>query len=414
MKSLSRSVLQDTHQSFWQMASIQGACIGIPLMLIGGQIAQEDGPGSALISILVGNLLLWIIGFILVSMSFPGRKTIIETVGFFLGKPGAIIASLILLISFFSWYMFLIKHATNALDEQLKSYFVWWEDYSIRLAVFLGLLSALLSIGGIRLIKRLSVVLFPYILFFIFFTLFTATTWADFEGSWSLSFHGIIIVFSIVLSGIINLPTFFRHGKSKPHALLALTLTILFLTLFESIPILLNISTPEDFFRVHDLNLGNTSYVVLITLFVVFTFMMGGLTSIYFASAGWEMIVPHKWSDKEYVIIGLLGTVSFTFLQIYAHMQLLIFSLESFILNLGAILVLSMFAFSFVKHRFRRWERWISIWCWFLGSIVTVFLQLYSEKQTGEVLIIGMTTSILAFIFIIFIEETIWAIRNLN
>ena len=53
----------DINQNFWQLACIQSASIGLPGMLVGGQIAKEYGAGTAIISLCIGNLILWGIAY---------------------------------------------------------------------------------------------------------------------------------------------------------------------------------------------------------------------------------------------------------------------------------------------------------------------------------------------------------------
>lgn len=57
-------ILPDTNQNFWQLASIQIMTYGLPCILIGAQVAKDFGMETACISILVGNLVLWIIAML--------------------------------------------------------------------------------------------------------------------------------------------------------------------------------------------------------------------------------------------------------------------------------------------------------------------------------------------------------------
>ena len=63
-------------QNFWQLASIQASAMGLPVMLVGGQIAAKTGPGIAVRSIFLANLILWLIDLAITSMSAEKQNDI--------------------------------------------------------------------------------------------------------------------------------------------------------------------------------------------------------------------------------------------------------------------------------------------------------------------------------------------------
>lgn len=57
-KTKNTKQFEDRNQNFWHLASIQGASQGLGSILIGGQIAKDVGAGAALVSVLIGNIIL--------------------------------------------------------------------------------------------------------------------------------------------------------------------------------------------------------------------------------------------------------------------------------------------------------------------------------------------------------------------
>ena len=141
---------EDHFQSYWHLICIQSASLGLPVIFIGQQLAEVYGAGSAIISVIVGNLISWLIGFAIISMATPERNNAMENVTSYLGKLGGLIAALILILAFFSWYIIQLDGAITGIMALKGS-----KSVGMPFGVAMGLFIAVLSIGGIRLIKIL-------------------------------------------------------------------------------------------------------------------------------------------------------------------------------------------------------------------------------------------------------------------
>lgn len=400
--------LQEHNQNFWQLACIQSAAQGLPVIMVGGQIAKDHGAGVALTSVWIGNLILWMIGLAVISMTARYRKNAIENVEGYLGRIGAIFASLILMIAFVDWYVLQINSATDVAAVLFEDKKGWQNNLGIRVGAAFGFLTALLSIGGITLIRKICVLAFPFLVFFIIFAVLLTRELVSFEGTFGLSFSGVIAVFSVTLPGIINLPTFFRHSRTKADSFFALTLMTIFVAVFQSFSILSRVSDPVEIF----VN-ANFLFLILTIVFVTLSYICINLVNIYFASAGWELIIPHVWSAKEYAIVGLLGTAAYTFLQISAPMIFLENMANNFIASLGIVLLMTFLVRIVVKHRPRNFEKIVSSVCWIIGCMTALVAQMNTTWDSSRVLVVGMFASLVAFIAVIFIEETLWSAKKL-
>lgn len=405
----------DRQQNFWQLAAIQSSALGLPGILIGSQLAKSYGAGTAVVSICIGNLLLWIIGLAIISMAARERNNALENVKGFLGGIGSQIATLVLIIAFLTWYILQLKSTSSAIDNLFINSPRVQKYTNLRLGVLLGIITAWISMGGIKSIKKITTVCFPFLLVFLVFLMFFSKKTTNFQGTWDISFSAIISTTTVTLPGIINLPTFFRHSKSRAHSFLALILITIFVSLFQILSIFIGFSEPENFFS-EIISFDSAIYfqIVLGLIFVILAMACVNLVNIYFASAAWEQILPHNLNPKEYVIVGLFGTAGYAFLQAFEPMQFIENLSDNCIANLGIVLLIAFLVKIIAKHRPRPLEKFVSGVCWLLGCITTLLALLNNPNNENQALFLGIGTSIVAFLFILFIEETIWSTKKLN
>ncbi len=402
----------DRQQNFWQLASIQASGISITGILLGGHLTKQYGAGQALIAVIIGNLILWIIGLIIIAMSAQGRKNAIENVNKYFGRGGGIMMSLILVVAFISWYMLEIQMTTAAISGYSQAYLQWSPSASVRIGVVLGLITALLSIGGIRLIKHLCVASFPILFLFTVYSIGIETKPVVWEGTWGISFPAITVVATLILPGTVNLPTFFRHSRSLADSFLALTLMYIFYTLFFSFSIFVGISDPAEIITKYAGNSMASAYVFFAFVFVILSMFCLNLQNIYFASAGWEMIFPQRSSQKEYAIVGLLGTAAYTFFQLTSPMIFIENLTDSFIITLGISLFIGFLVKVVLQRRMRFHERFINNTCWLFGCLIAGIALAYNPSSSIQAIALSVFGTIFLFICIFIIEETRWAVKR--
>lgn len=402
--------LEDLHQNFWQLACIRSV-IGISDLVLGEQLANEYGAKVAIPSICIGNLLLWMMGIGITSMTKGRRSDGIQNIKAYLGKTGAIIASVILLIAIITWYVFQINTSTTAMGAFFGSYKFWHQDTLIRIGAAFGLLVALLSMGGIRLIKWACVIAIPFMVGFIAYTIAVSELPINISGSWGISFFAIVTVMAISLPGIIYLPTFFRHSRSKADSFLSLSIVAVVVSFFQMSGIFFGAGNAMQVFLAPLVEQAIGIHQICTLLFIVLCLISVNLTNIYMASAGWEEILPHHWSRKEYVIIGLMSTAAYTFIQLREPIEFIENMMDDFIWTLGIVLLIDYLLKVTIKYRTRRLERHISNTCWLFGAIIAAIILTRNPQAVNESVVAGICASLVAFMIVIFSEETFWAIN---
>lgn len=396
----------ERNQNFWQLTCIQSASQSISAMLIGGALSRQYGPKMAILSICVGNLILWIIGLGVISMAAKERKNAIENVKGFLGKGSSIAMAIILIVAFLSWYMLEIQSSMATLAPLFPS----GSNFILPLlGGAFGILIAILSMGGIRIIRKVCVMAFPFLLGFVLYEIFTSDLSIIESGSWGLSFSGIVTVVAITLAGTVNLPTFFRHSHSRADSFLALTLMTFFFILFQVSSIFTTMINPADVLA------SNSSpiYHIAVFIFVALALIALNLINIYFAAAGFELLFPRLGAGKGNLIVGLIGTVIYVVLQNPEKMVFLEEIGDNFLANLGVVLLISYLIKAAIKHRTITSELIVNSFCWGVGCVVALIVQINYPEDPNRALIIGLCGSIISFFCIIFVEETIWAMKRL-
>jgi purine-cytosine permease-like protein len=398
------------NQNFFHLFCIQAVAIGTPPIVVGKQLAEQYGASTAICSIIIGNLILWMIGLAIISMVYQRHINAIENIETYIGKWGGFVFAFILVVAFLDWYAIEIDVSLKGLSTLTKINDLPSRGLVVRMGAVLGILGALLAIGGIRLLKWLTVIGFPfltgYCLFVVLFSDYSLLS----NWEWGVSFAGILMTILALLPGVINLPTFFRHSRSKPDSFLALTIMVILYAFYESSAIWMNFSDNLDFISLHPSSL----MLITTSVFLVLTCMASNLLNIYLASACYETFIPHFQGTKGHAIMGLLGTAVYTFVQISSPIVLVENLLNSYIAILGIVLVIGVLARIIIRHRPRKFEKSINVLAWVIGCAVSTTIIFMHPEEWESPILVGMEASALFFLFVFFVEETWWSISKLR
>ena len=401
--------LPDTGQKFWQLASIQVASLGIPTLYFGSSLAQKIGLYPALISLAFGNLALWLVGIAMVSMTYKDRSNAVDNVREYVGKPSAIFGGVVIIVVCLAWYGIELSTTLEALNGFFISHPHLTKYSDLKIGIALSFVVILLVIGGIRWIKWVSVYTMPVIAIYVAYTLIKCEAPQLERGGAYISFPGVAETIFIIFAAIVNLPTFFRHARSKPDAVFALSLTIILTLLFEMAGVWINISTPQELFVNQ---CGNSNiYVLLALFFAISTFICANMYNIYAVSAGWEAFTSKVSGGKEHIIAGLLGTAVYMFLQASPPLIFAQNLANSFWASLGAILMLAFLMKIVLHHRLRPLQKLGNTACWMVGCLCSLVTLVQDRANPGKALATGIVGSMIAFLILIFIEDGVWSFQ---
>ncbi|MBS0652101.1 MAG: hypothetical protein JSR39_01095 [Verrucomicrobia bacterium] len=386
------------NQNFYQLASIQSASVGLSVIIIGKQLATVYGAGTAICSIALGNLILWLVAIAVISMVDREKAHAIANIKEYLGKYGGMIAALILMVAVLNWYAYQITFSMSTIESLIQGGIQ--KGMLIRIGAALGLLCALLALGGIHLLRKMTVASLPLLLVYHLYAIISTDRTVPLEGTWGLSFTAVMTSVLILLPGVINFPTFFRHSRSRAHSFLALTVLTILITFFEATTIWIDFPFSYQF--------ANT---VALAAFIIVILTYCNLVNIYLASACWETFSARFGEPKGFAIIGLFGTLTYTFVQVSTPVQFLQDLTNAYIASLGAVLLMAYLTRLIVRHRPRPLEKTITIATWLFGCLIATLYEVQHFLKGTDALFAGMNASLLFYMGVIFIEETVWAVK---
>jgi cytosine permease len=288
-------------QSWFSLAMMQvGGAMSLPLILVGFELEKKWGFYQALFAILLGNLFLYVLSIISSLLSQESEKTTAETAERYLGRLGKVLFALVIVLSTATWFSI----QTALIGRDLSLLCAKW-GYPIERALLLnGGLACLItfSCAGIDRIQRFANFLVPLLaasLFFILYQVYGASHHSILDESLKFEVQGIALTISCSIATVIDMPTFFRHAKSKKDAIKAVTLIYFIgLPLIEAIGLFIGFYSPQN--ELLGALLGNSGIVVfsLLAFIIVFAGWATNNLNFYSTCAGLASLFPHVEAKK--------------------------------------------------------------------------------------------------------------------
>lgn len=410
--------MEEKNQNSWHLACIQTASLGLPGIILSPQLANTYGAGTSTVSTLISGLVLWIIGFAIVSMAIEQRRNAIENAEAYIGRPGAKLAALISIIGFPIWYVYQIHETTGSISSVLLDV----DGFGIVKNLFgpiIGICIAILALGNvIRIIKNLTVIFLPILLCYYIYLVISSGRIPDFKG-FTISASCTVAYISFLFAGMVNLPTFFRHARSRYDAYLSLTWITLIVVFFQISGIWISeaLVSPYIPFKipVNASFFGSLSLRITNVLFLLVLLVCSNLVNLYFSYPSWEAIFPKIKKYKKLFLLGVFNTFLYVFTLLYPKFYEFLVnansSADDFIANLGTALILIFLVREIVRHRPTALEKMISTTSWIIGCFVTIYTDINGFNVP---LLWGIGATMLSFIIAFFIEEPFWSTKKLK
>ncbi len=366
-------------------------------MSIGDVLSQQYGAGVAIGSIVVANLISWLIAILIITMAIRSRANAVENINHYLGKFSSWCMRFLLMISFLFWFTFQIRSTLPFLEIYLSKSSLSY------LGIGLGLFSAILSMGGIRLIKWSTVISLPFVIFYIVYAILRTEPSFSEIGTLGISGSAIIASLFSFFPSVANTPTFFRHSRSRADSYLALTLITLINILFQISTIWIKFTYTQNYFFF----LATLCFLMWISITVNL------LSFIYLVSASWEGWIKQLEGAKGYILIGIIGTLAYILLPDSAPFLLIQNLANCYLASQAAILCIGFLIHFLIEDQPHYKGKNINSFCWLMGCIVATILTIHDSADTTTPLFAGIWTSIASFFGILLIKENVWATKTL-
>ncbi|MCP5492863.1 MAG: hypothetical protein H7A40_07485 [Chlamydiales bacterium] len=367
--------LPDTKQTPWQLAAIQLTGVtSLPVLTTSILIYQMSNLLSAMITLLIGNALLWVIRLGIVAMSFKKRESTLDIALKYLGRRGGYFIAVILLVATLAWFIAQTTVASAALDLLVPLPEGPEINRFIQISVGLGIISTLFCMNGIVILRRLCTISLPILLLAFLGVIIFAPTDLPAATSNGLTLAGLPLVLGTNLGVTADLPTFFRHAKSwkaSIHALtwiqvVSLVLGVAGLYLGTILEPWIGVKTTEAATLFHP-----GLRVSLVTLIFV-SAICANVANVYSASVGWELLAPKSLvGRKEYLILGLGLTTLFILLANVFSMDFLLDTTDSALVNLCVVLIVGYLISLYQKREPRALCNTYFV-AWFIATAINI------------------------------------------
>lgn len=331
--------LPDHHQTTWQLTAIQlSGWTSLPILATSLLILQTNSFLGSILTLIVGNAILWFIRLGIIAMSFEKRQSTLDISKQYMGPFGNYFIALLLLVSTFAWFLTQTATASSAINQLLPLKENPLIDQFIQISVLLGILSTLFCMGGMVLLRKLSTFTFPILIFLFLLLLFLPSS-SSYTNTNPTSLAGLTIVLATNLGITADLPTFFRHSQSWATSIKALTLVQLFSLALGIFSLYLGSLISNDL-TILPLSTDSLALKLSLTLFIFLSVICANVANVYSASVGWELVAPKALvGSKEYFILGLSLTTIFILLSGIFSADLLLNISDSSLVNLSLILL---------------------------------------------------------------------------
>jgi hypothetical protein len=396
----------NTQEPYWSLGLILGF-LGIPGIMIGNQLAKNYGVVLATLSIIGGNLILWIVGLGIVSMA-EGKSHAIQNIKNQFGKTASFLAIVLFTLAFLMWYTLQLS-STSARTCQI---FQIQEEWKIGLT--LGIIVTLFSSKGFKMIKWVCIIGLPLLIGISVYYIGITTRPIQYSEASNFSLMIFFPTVMTCLAGVVNFPTFFKHIRSKDNATIALALIFLFHVFLQISSIFYN----TDIFSMSAIDAKQNKMILelaLATIFSLVSYVSINLINVYFISACWEMIFPKDYGVKKYVICSSIGTIAYLYLQTINTATFLSIMENAITYSMG-ILVFSLLIHSTIslvaKDRIHFFTRFTGISSWIIGCAAIIHSLWKAPEEADQAFIAGIIATSLFSITMAFIEEMIWSFKT--
>lgn len=368
-----RRELGERGQTFWQLAVVQLAgWTSLPILASGVMLLGVNSLEGAMITVVVGNAILWFLRLGMIALSFEGRMSTLDVSRVYLGRAGGYGVGLLLLVSTLAWYVAQTTSASGALMSLVAIRESAEIDQFTQMSVLLGLVSAFLCMEGIVLLRWLSTLAFPILVITFFVILFALPGGRMGGGVEGVSLAGLSLVLATNLGITADLPTFFRHSKDWNEAVKGLTV-IQLVSLALGICSLFMGSVIAGDGAV--LGAGSGLLRVSLVLFIFLSVICANVANVYSASVGWEVLAPKALvGRKEYLILGLALTTIFILISNLFSVQFMLNASDSSLVNLSVVLIGAFMVHRYLGRGPSGGEQWVYFGAW-LGATLLNLLQ---------------------------------------
>lgn len=279
--------------------------MSLPLIMVGQYLGSMLGFTTGLMALLVGNLFLVSIAIPMAILSHQKKEPTGEVTKLFFGERGKLFFSLLLSLAMFGWFAIQVNIISQAI---LKMAGMNIPPAVLNLSI--GLLITLGALKGIKFIGKIAYFSLPLFIF----TLLALCYFAPVPEIGPLTLHFdlplICMVIGAAIAGVIDMPTYFLHAKSKKDAVLAAIILFGFIVPVIELSGLYIGSNGANLSFIDSVIQNKSSFwTILISIFIVFSGWTTNNLNLYSSVVNSEKLLLKLGFGTRCFILGIAATM---------------------------------------------------------------------------------------------------------
>lgn len=331
--------MESLRQNWLQLATVQiGGVICLPIFVVGYIVAKSFGVFSAILAIILGNFLLFLMAISVAKSSVKHRKSTAEYAVFLFGPKGKHFFSLSIVFTMLVWFGIQINIIVLSVRDVIEVNFLGLEN------VFLGLVLTITGMGGMRFLTTLANMSMPLLLLTIGYAVYQAgSSPMILRDSEILTYSGLSIILGSSIGVVVDLPTFFCISRStKDSVFAACILFILVIPLLEGVGVYLFAHGQGE--SIVELLLSGSSDKLWKTWIIAFLVFAGWTTNnanLYSAAINLRTLLPTLSSKTHILIAGFFGS-ALSYFNLLENMTLFLDCIGILLGSMGAVMFIQL------------------------------------------------------------------------
>lgn len=290
--------------SWFSLTTIQmGGALSLPVIAAGHAITQHYGWKTALVSLGIGNVLLWIFALLASHVAVIYRMNTAALIKALCGEAGGKIGVLALVISMTGWFAVQLNIASASIAAMLPTL------PSYLFAFALGSLIVGFCLRGISGLRDLAAVSVPMLVVLAAAVFYKVAAYGScVTNATVVQGSAIATVVALALGAVTDLPTYYRFARSRLQAWISVSLVFLvIIPLIEGIGVVLGACLRGN--TIVEVLGSNASLVVQlgINALIIGTALIASSSNLYTAAVSLPVIVPKLSQSYATVFAGVAG-----------------------------------------------------------------------------------------------------------
>lgn len=348
-------------QSWFQLTAIQsGNALCLPMLMAGQILAQTYGV-FAVIPLLIGNGILYLISLGIFFMSFRERKTTVEHAKEYFGAVGSSFFSVIIGLCMLGWFVIQMTFMHTSLKELLPIS----NSMAVTLLLLLGCAITIATSYGVKAldrVARLSICIFSSCLIY---NLVYGSHKLPLNQGFALSGSGISLVIATTIAFTIDIPTYYRFATTKKDGFISLSiLFLLWIPLIQGIGILIGSGQGN----LITILAANSSLLVKLWLMlgIALTIWTTNNMNLYSSAIAIQQSMPFLSFKQWCFILGFTVTILACFVSLDDY-QVILEGMGIMLASMSACIMTNFL----LKHKANSAIA-ANIFCWFVGSALGI------------------------------------------